>query len=125
MKPNRCLAAAVALGVWSWALVTWWPHVRNEFFVVLGNRDESGGWYGWWSGNAGGLQIFQWLAIAMLLYWHHTCQHSLWCLRPGKYEAAGGVFKLCHRHHPDLLGTRPHRDLIRQLHHEWRQGGRP
>lgn len=98
-----------------------WPHVRSEFFVILGNRNETGGWYGWWSGNAGGLQLFQWAAIAMFLYWHRTCHGSPWCLRWGKYPAAGGTFRLCRHHHPDLQGTRPHRELIHRMHAEWRQ----
>ena len=98
-----------------------WPRIRNEFFVILGNRDEGGGWYGWWSGNAGGLQLFQWAAIAAVLYWHHTCHDSPWCLRWGKYPAAGGVFRMCRHHHPDLRGTRPHREMIHRMHADWKR----
>lgn len=101
--------------------VVFWRHVRNEFFVVLGNRNESGGWYGWWSGNAGGLQLLQWGALAAFLYWHHTCHDNPWCLRWGKYEAAGGMFKLCRHHHPDLKGTRPHRQMIHEMHRDWKR----
>ena len=114
--PAAVTAAAAAV-----ILVAFWPHVRSEFFVILGNRDETGGWYGWWSGNAGGLQLFQWIAIAMFLYWHHTCHGDPWCLRWGKYPAAGGVFRLCRHHHPDLAGTRPRREMIHRMHAEWKQ----
>jgi hypothetical protein len=100
------------------ACAEWWPHVRDEFFVVIGNRDEAGGWYGWWSGNAGGLQIFEWAVLGALLYWHHTCHASPWCFRLGRYEAAGGLFKLCAAHHPDLHGRRPHLELIHRMHRE-------
>ena len=99
----------------------WWPHVRNEFFVLLGSRNEAGGWYGFHSGFGGAAYTSLIPAIAVL-YWHHTCHHSPWCLRWGKYEAAGGLFRLCRVHHPDLLGIRPHRDLIHRLHREWRDG---
>jgi hypothetical protein len=100
------------------ALVTWWPQVRNELFVIVGNRDEPGGWYGFWSGFAGGVRVFEWVVIGGLLYWHHTCHASPWCLRWGKYPAAGGVFRLCHAHHPDLQGGRPRLELIHRLHRE-------
>lgn len=108
----------LALVLLALACVTWWPHIRNEFFVIAGNRNEAGGWYGYWSGQAGGLRVFEWPVIIGLLYWHHTCHESPWCLRWGKYPAAGGLFKLCAFHHPDLQGARPHHDLIRRLHRE-------
>lgn len=100
------------------ACVLWWPHVRDEWFVITGNRDEAGGWYGWWSGQAGGLQVIEWAALGALVYWHHTCHDSPWCLRLGKYPAAAGVFRLCRHHHPDLQGARPHRELIHRMHAE-------
>lgn len=114
-------SAVVIAGAVVVVAAIFWAHVRNEFFVVLGNRDESGGWYGWWSGNAGGLQLFQWVVIGMVLYWHHTCHSSPWCLRWGKYEAAGGMFRLCRHHHPDLQGKRPRREMIHQLHADWKR----
>lgn len=110
--PVVVLAAVIA------PVVAWWPHVRDEFFVLTGNRDEAGGYYGWWSGQAGGLQIFEWAALGVLLYWHRTCHASPWCLRLGKYPAAGNLFRLCHRHHPDMDGRRPRLDLIHRLHRE-------
>ncbi len=73
--------------------------------------------YDFWSGIAGssfvGLVVF-----GGTWYLHHTCHSSLRCLRWGRYEAAGGMFKLCRHHHPDLCGQRPHRELIERLHRE-------
>jgi hypothetical protein len=97
------------------ALVTWWPRVRNEFFVLLGSRNESGGWYGFNSGAAGAFYMSALPALGLLWY-HHTCHDSPWCLRWGKYPAAGGLFRLCRHHHPDLQGKRPRRELIHRLH---------
>jgi hypothetical protein len=102
------------------AAVTWWPQVRNEFFVLAGSRNESGGWYGFHSGIGGAAYISVVPAVT-LLYWHQTCHDSWHCLRWGKYPAAGGLFKLCRHHHPDLQGTRPHRELIRRMHAEHKQ----
>ena len=83
--------------------------------MLTGTRDETGGWYGFWSGFAGGVRVFEWLVIGWIVYWHHTCHHP-WCLRPGKYAAADGMFKLCRHHHPDLQGHKPTGELIHALH---------
>lgn len=117
---SRDLAIGVALVIAA-ACMVWWPHIRNEWFVFTGVRYEAGAYYGFWSGFAGGTRAIELPVLGGLLYWHSTCQHSIWCIRLGKYPAAGGVFKLCHLHHPDLVGERPHHDLIRRLHHEHKQ----
>lgn len=115
MKGRATVTAVLAiLALTAWA---WWPEIRNEFFVLLGSRNESGGWYGFHSGFGGAAYVTIVPATA-LFYYHHTCHESPWCLRWGKYPAAGGLFKLCHVHHPDLQGARPHHDLIRRLHRE-------
>src|SRR5271154_1486529 len=111
-KARTAAAAPVLLAVL--ACIRWWPHVRDEFFVLSGSRNEPGGWYGFHSG-LGGAAYVSVIPAVLILYWHHTCHHSPWCLRWGKYAAAGGMFRLCASHHPDLGGQRPHRDLIARL----------
>jgi hypothetical protein len=96
--------ALAAAGVLLCLLLWYWPHVRNETFVILGNRDEAGGWYGWWSGNAGGLQIFEWIALGVLLYRHHNCEVR-GCWRVKRHTTAGG-HAVCRRHSPDGAPTR-------------------
>lgn len=79
--------------------------------------------YSFWSGVAGSflIAVVSWLLIGLpLWYLQHTCHDHLMCLRWGKHPAAGGTFKLCWKHHPDM-GTRPHRDMIHRLHREWKQ----
>jgi hypothetical protein len=113
--PKRAAPAAAIAVI---CLLSWyWPHVRNEFFVLIGSRNETGGWYGFHSGLGGAAYISVLPAMA-LIYWHHTCHASPWCLRWGKYPAAGGLFRLCRDHHPDLMGTRPRLELIHRLHRE-------
>lgn len=119
VKDNLLIAAGVVASVLLALTVTMcWPHIRNEFFVLVGNRNEAGGYYGFWSGFAGASRVFEYAVIGLLVYWHHTCHHSASCLRLGKYPAAGGLFKLCHKHHPDLGGEKPGNDIIHRLHRE-------
>jgi hypothetical protein len=78
--------------------------------------------YDFWSGVSGS---FLSAAIAVGVSWYvsHTCHDSWRCLRYGRYSAAGGTFKLCRHHHPDLRGQRPHRVLIERLHREYMARG--
>lgn len=102
-------------------IILYWPHVRNELFVLSGARDEAGGWYGFHSG-IGGAAYVSVIPAGAVLYWHSTCHASPWCLRHGKYEAAGGMFKLCQYHHPDMkdhVGSRL--ELIHRLHSEHKE----
>jgi hypothetical protein len=116
---RRCVAAILLLAAAA-CCAAWWPHIRNEFFVLLGSRNEPGGWYGFHSG-AGGAFYMAAIPTGLILWYKSTCHAGPWCLRWGKYPAAGGVFKLCHRHHPDLQGERPHLDLIHRMHREHKQ----
>lgn len=71
--------------------------------------------YSFWSGVAGSF-VVNIITFVLVFYVHGTCHDSRWCLRWGKYPAAGGLFKLCGKHHPDIPGRRPRRDLIHHLH---------
>lgn len=79
--------------------------------------------YDFWSGVSGSF-LSAALAAALAWYAAHTCHDSWRCLRYGRYPAAGGTFRLCRHHHPDLRGARPHRDLIERLHREFMARGR-
>lgn len=97
------------------ALLHWLSHVTGcDYGLPYGHF----AWYNLWSGFAGGVRVFEWVIIGAVLYYHQTCHHSPWCLRWGKYPAAGGLFRLCRHHHPDLDGQRPHGELIRRMHRE-------
>jgi hypothetical protein len=75
-------------------------------------------WYNFWSG-VGGSFLVNALVFGFLLWWRSTCHHSWRCLRHGKHPAAGGMFRLCWKHHPDL-GEKPSPELIRVLHSQWK-----
>ena len=92
--------------------------IAHAFFWLTGARDEAGAAYGLWSGFGGSVPDIM-IPTAVAAWWfHHTCHDSPRCLRWGRYPAAGNLFKLCSRHHPELLGRKPHRDLIARLHRE-------
>lgn len=78
--------------------------------------------YDFWSGVSGSFLVGV-VVFGGTWYFHHTCHGSPWCMRWGKYEAAGGTFRLCRHHHPDLRGRKPHHgDLIERLHREYMRG---
>lgn len=79
-------------------------------------------WYNFWSGVGGSFLVGA-LVYTLAWYARHTCHDSPRCLRYGRYPAAGGLFRLCRHHHPDLRGQRPRRDLIARLHREHQEHG--
>jgi hypothetical protein len=78
--------------------------------------------YDFWSGVSGSFLVGL-TAVLATWYAHNSCHASRWCLRIGRYPAAGGAFKLCHKHHPDIPGTRrPRLEAIERLHRQWKAG---
>jgi hypothetical protein len=121
MKHSLRLLALLAAGTVICLLLWYWDQVRNEFFVIIGNRNLGGGWEGLWSGFFGAVQPSL-LATGILLWYQHTCHHSPWCLRWGKYAVAGGIGRKCHRHHPDLKDhpREHHGAVLDRLHEQWK-----
>jgi hypothetical protein len=83
-------------------LLAWyWPQVRDEFFVLLGSRNESGGWYGVWSGFGGALPDVMIGTALAAWYWHRNC-HVRRCWRLGRHPVDGTPYITCRRHHPRI-----------------------
>jgi hypothetical protein len=115
------IATSVVLTV---GLVLWIVNagvVDDWLSLHSGVFDESGPYYGFWSGigsdfaelgliGAVGTAVYQ-------LVKRFNC-HEPGCWRVGTHLAAGGQFALCYRHHPDYQGKRPGHDLIVKLHRE-------
>ena len=89
--------------------------------VHTGTINESGPYYGFWSGFGSDLEEFGILgAIGAGIYQlvkKYNC-HEPGCWRIGQHPAAGGQFLLCYRHHPDFHGKKPTHELIERLHRE-------
>jgi hypothetical protein len=110
---------AVVAGLAAWLLHA--QLVGHWLQVHTGIANESGVYYGFWSGFGSDIEEFGILgAIAAGIYQlvkKYNC-HEPGCWRIGQYPAAGGQFLLCHRHHPDFQGKKPTHDVIERLHRE-------
>jgi hypothetical protein len=112
------ICAAVA------GVALWVAHARlagHWLQVHTGIVNETGPYYGFWSGFGSDLTEFGVIgAIATAAYQlvkKYNC-HYPGCWRVGNHQAAGGQFSLCYRHHPDYQGKKPTADLIHRLHRE-------
>jgi len=86
-----------------------------------GMYNESGSWYGFWSGFCGGFGI---LAIFTVGYRKINC-HTKGCWRIGHHELTvkhsatdpGTTYRVCRHCHPEIKGKRFSRAELHQLHH--------
>jgi hypothetical protein len=113
------LACAAAAAIALWVLDA--PLFGHWLQVHTGTVNESGPYYGFWSGFGSDLEEFGILgAIGAGIYQlvkKYNC-HEPGCWRIGQHPAAGGQFLLCYRHHPDYHGRKPTHELIERLHRE-------
>jgi hypothetical protein len=109
----------VAAGILTWVLNA--RQVNHWLGVHTGAVNESGPYYGFWSGFGSDIAEFGILgAIGTAIYQlvkKYNC-HEPGCWRVGTHPAAGGQFLLCYRHHPDFHGLKPSHDLILRMHRE-------
>jgi hypothetical protein len=105
----------IALGIAHFAVVRHWLAVHT------GTVNESGPFYGFWSGFGSDLTEFGVIGVIATgvyqLVRKFNC-HEPGCWRVGTHPAAGGQFLLCYRHHPDFAGKKPTSDVIRRLHEQ-------
>jgi hypothetical protein len=125
LAPRWPVIVAAVLALFTVALIlTWFLYagaVNHWLGVHTGATNESGPYYGFWSGFGSDLAEFGILgAIGTGIYQlvkKYNC-HNPGCWRVGTHPAAGGDFLLCYRHHPDYHGTKPTHDLIVRMHRE-------
>jgi hypothetical protein len=113
------LSLVVAAGIVAWIVNA---RAFNHWLAIhTGTVNESGPYYGFWSGFGSDIAEFGILgAIGTGLYQlvkKYNC-HEPRCWRVGTHSAAGGQFLLCYRHHPDFGGAKPTHDLIARIHRE-------
>jgi hypothetical protein len=106
--------------------MAWLMHGIDSFFhnvfVWTGTYNESGGWYGFWSGFAGGFGI---LAIFVVGYRKINC-HTQRCWRIGHHDLTvkqsdtdpGTTYRVCRHCHPEIKGQRFSRAELHAMHNE-------
>ena len=113
------LTLLIVAGILAWVLDA--RDVNHWLGIHTGTLNESGPYYGFWSGFGSDIAEFGVLgAIGTAIYQlirKYNC-HEPGCWRVGTHPAAGGQFLLCYRHHPDFRGSKPTHDLIVRMHHE-------
>jgi hypothetical protein len=113
------LVALITLGIVSWIIYA--STVNHWLAVHTGTVNESGPYYGFWSGFGSDIAEFGVLgAIGAAIYQvfrKYNC-HEPGCWRVGSHPAAGGQFLLCYHHHPDFAGKKPTHDLIVRMHQQ-------
>jgi hypothetical protein len=89
------VVVAVVLGVWHTFYFHW-------FEVHSGTVNESGPYYGFWSGFGSDLGEAT-IVVGIVATWrHHNC-HVKGCARLGR-QVAGTPYLACPKHHPDHKG---------------------
>jgi hypothetical protein len=91
------LVIAVLLGVWHDLTFRW-------FEVHTGTVNESGPYYGFWSGFGSDIGEATLIAGVFAAWRHHSC-HVRGCARLGR-QVEGTPYLACPKHHPDHKGTR-------------------
>jgi hypothetical protein len=113
------LTCAATAGITLWAIHA--GLIGHWLAVHTGTVNETGPYYGFWSGFGSDLTEFGIIGAiataAYQLFRKYNC-HQPGCWRVGNHPAAGGQFSLCYLHHPDYQGKKPTRELIQRLHQE-------
>lgn len=106
-------------------LIFRWDQAYHWVYIHTG-MGGTGVYYGFWSGfgsDLGEYVIVSSVFSGIWMHYQHINCHNRegwlpWgCWRLGKYSAAGGQYKLCHKHHPDLMGEHPSMAIM-NLHHQ-------
>ncbi len=89
-------------------LAIWHEHVWWWVEVHTGTVNESGPWYGFFSGFGSDIGEVAIIGGLVTVYRRHNCEvHGCW--RIGRHQTAGG-HHVCRRHHPDDHLT--HQDVL-------------
>jgi hypothetical protein len=115
------IAAAIAAAIAAGLVTAHFALVRHWLAVHTGTVNESGPWYGFWSGFGSDLSEFGVIGVigtgVYQLVRKYNC-HAPGCWRVGRHPAAGGQFLLCYHHHPDYAGKKPTSEMIQRLHEQ-------
>jgi hypothetical protein len=75
--------------------------IWHWFLHVSGANQESGTWYGFWSGFGGSIPDFLILGGFVTYLQQHNC-HVQHCWRLRKHAVEGTPYIVCKKHHPGV-----------------------
>jgi hypothetical protein len=88
--------------------------------VHTGTVNESGPYYGFWSGFGSDLGEVTLIGAVVAGYRHSNC-HTRHCWRIARHPVEGTPYKVCRRCHPTVPTKAPTRSHILAAHHEARR----
>ena len=91
--------------------------IQHWLAIHTGTLNESGPYYGFWSGFGSDLGEISLLGGMLMAYKHLQC-HDMNCRRFGFHHIGGTPFKTCKRHHPTGGNT------VDQIHAAHREANR-
>ncbi|HEY5092403.1 MAG TPA: hypothetical protein VII60_03990 [Acidimicrobiales bacterium] len=94
--------AFVAIAVIAVVFATWHDFYIHWFQVHTGTINESGPYYGFWSGFGSDIGEATIVVGLVTVYRHHNC-HVKGCARLGR-RVDGTPYVACPKHHPDHQG---------------------
>lgn len=77
----------------------WLEPLLHWLGVHTGSVNESGPWYGFWSGFGSDLSEIAIIGGLVSIVRQHNCEVR-WCPRLGRHRTAAG-HRVCRKHHPD------------------------
>lgn len=85
--------------------------------VHTGTVNESGPYYGFWSGFGSDIGEVTIIGGLITVARHSTC-HTKHCYRIAKHPVDGTPYKVCRKCHPTIANKAPTRDEIHAAHRE-------
>lgn len=83
----------------------WWSHLFHWFQVHSGTVNESGPYYGFWSGAGSDIGEVAIIGAVIATARKFNCHiKGCWRLAHHEYEMDGVKYHLCRKHHPAIDG---------------------
>lgn len=101
-------------------LIAYWIPVQHWLAVHTGTVNESGEYYGFWSGfgaDLGEVTLVTTVAVGVYTGVRKTNCHVKGCWRIGHHPLEGTPYHLCAIHHPDVpAGGASHAEILEHHH---------
>lgn len=93
-------------------MIHFWHEIFLWFAIHTGTYNESGPYYGFFSGFGSDIGEITLIGALLVGYRKINC-HVNGCRRIGHYPLEGTPYKLCRRHHPGIPNKVTHADILR------------